>query len=575
MRGDLLTLGSVAVLAASSAFARRGSSATLRPVAALYVDRERGPYAHLPGVTAYGIAEDATTYNGPVSCVLHPPCGHWGNYSAKAHDDGHTGPIAVAQVRRWGGVLEHPRRSKLWKACDMPLPGEPPDSFGGYTLLVDQHDWGHPAQKATWLYVVGVAPENLPAFPPHLDPPPATVPGRVSRGVVERMAKSKRHLTPPLFAAWLVELARRAKRPAGSSARTGGLPAHLAEEARYYVEILDRAMKRWGVDPLTESADFMEHESELERLFHPNLLGFGNQRIVIASSDPAVVIKLDPQGMGNQDESAFWRDAGPQTRSILVPVLQGDPDGRWLLMERVKPLRVTTRASDVAFQDLIDRARVLGLTDVNVENVSSDFRILDYAEPITSVGSPSRVRVRRGGEMSAKPAGSRAFRGQDLRARLVAILEDYVDIHLALDADALNDLISRFGEAGATFLASGSQRLVFDLGDGTVGKVDYDVDATANGLEAKNWKTWRAVRPLLCPVLYTSPGDRLLVMPFAESITEPASGKPPVKSRVKKMEAAMQTFGPGGVYLFDYDFDLNWGWYNDGPVLLDYAQESE
>ena len=64
-------------------------------------------------------------------------------------------------------------------------------------------------------------------------------------------------------------------------------------------------------------------------------------------------------------------------------------------------------------------------------------------------------------------------------------------------------------------------------------------------------------------------------MPFAESITEPASGKPPVKSRVKKMEAAMRTFGPDGVYLSDGDFELNWGWYNGGPVLLDYAQEPE
>ncbi len=154
-------------------------------------------------------------------------------------------------------------------------------------------------------------------------------------------------------------------------------------------------------------------------------------------------------------------------------------------------------------------------------------------------------------------------------------VEDYADIHLAHDPTAVADLIARFGEVGASFLASGIQRIVFDLHDGTVGKVDYDPDAAANHLELNNGLTWRAVRPLLCPILYTSPDARLLIMPFAESITEPASGKPPIKNRVKKMEAAMQIFGPDGIYLHDGDFESNWGWYNGGPVLLDYAQEPE
>jgi len=181
----------------------------MRQVAALYVDLERGPYSLLPGVTPWGIHQDATLYAGSHPVVAHPPCGHWGRYHHKSHDNGATGPIAVAQVRRHSGVLEHPKDSKLWRFCDMPQPGEPPDRFGGWSIRINQCDWGHIAQKRTWLYIVGTG--NLPPIPP-----PVVLDrslyyrkpsGRWS-SPVERMTKSKRHLTPPRLADWLVELAR-------------------------------------------------------------------------------------------------------------------------------------------------------------------------------------------------------------------------------------------------------------------------------------------------------------------------------------------------------------------------------
>ncbi len=173
-------------------------------IAALYVDSKRGLY---PSWVPYGLidvwdeARDATKYPGPHPVIAHPPCGHWGRYSQKAHDDGHTGPIAVAQVRRWGGVLEHPKDSKLWKICGIPKPGEMPDEWGGYSILVEQGDFGHRAQKPTWLYIVGT--REIPPMPPRR-PPPADI-GRW-RGQIEVMPKSQRHLTPRAFAEWLIDL---------------------------------------------------------------------------------------------------------------------------------------------------------------------------------------------------------------------------------------------------------------------------------------------------------------------------------------------------------------------------------
>jgi hypothetical protein len=184
-------------------------------VAALYVSRH-GPYMGMTDVDPWTIERDATKYAGPWPVVAHPPCSHWGRYHQKAHDDGRTGPVAVEQVRRWGGILEHPRDSKLWNACAMAYPGGLPDGFGGYTVAVNQCDWGHPARKPTWLYVVGCPPARLPPMPPpgreqYRPPCPSG-----ARGICERLSTGQRQLTPPAFAAWLVAVARSVRLPAAA-----------------------------------------------------------------------------------------------------------------------------------------------------------------------------------------------------------------------------------------------------------------------------------------------------------------------------------------------------------------------
>lgn len=178
-------------------------------IAALYVDSRRGPYPHIEGVDCWDEARDATLYDGPYPVVCHPPCGHYGRYHQRCKDDGHTGPIAVAQVRKFGGVLKQPRHSKLWTLCSIPKPGAAPDEFGGYSIDIEQGDWGHRAQKGTWLYVVGCHPGNLPLIPPRRPPPVMPASAGKTRGILELMSKTSRHLTPPAFAEWLVDVARR------------------------------------------------------------------------------------------------------------------------------------------------------------------------------------------------------------------------------------------------------------------------------------------------------------------------------------------------------------------------------
>lgn len=131
-------------------------------------------------------------------------------------------PIAVGQVRRLGGVLEHPAHSQLWKHCNLPLPDAPPDEYGGRTIEVAQCDWGHVARKRTWLYYVGCNPFTL-SWPTHREPTHWISGGRGREGKkrnttpvppgIKVCSAQQRRRTPPAFAEWLVSLARQARKP--------------------------------------------------------------------------------------------------------------------------------------------------------------------------------------------------------------------------------------------------------------------------------------------------------------------------------------------------------------------------
>jgi hypothetical protein len=191
----------------------------VQAVAALYVDR-RGPYPKLPGVDCWDAGRDARRYAGPWPVVAHPPCTHYGRvrHLGKVQDSD-CAPIAVEQVRRFGGVLEHPAHSKLWEHCGLPLPGAPTGLFWDYTVEVDQVEWGHACRKRTWLYLVGVPREALerPPFPGRM-PTHWCSGGRtkssrsgspIPPGIKAASAQIKRR-TPPLFAEYLIRLARAA-----------------------------------------------------------------------------------------------------------------------------------------------------------------------------------------------------------------------------------------------------------------------------------------------------------------------------------------------------------------------------
>lgn len=180
----------------------------LRTVAALYID-PLGPYPTLPGVECWDERRDAKTYPGPHPVVAHPPCGPWSRLRHLSRfQDPECALVAVDQVRRWGGVLEHPDGSRLFRVCQLPLPGGLPDAHGGWSVAVDQVSWGHKAQKRTLLYVVGTHPSAVRlrtgGTPTHL----VTTCRRGEARSLPTLSAAARRRTPIEFAEFLVAIAR-------------------------------------------------------------------------------------------------------------------------------------------------------------------------------------------------------------------------------------------------------------------------------------------------------------------------------------------------------------------------------
>lgn len=174
-------------------------------VAVLFA-RADSVYRHIDGCDVWDMARDARKFRGGAAVVAHPPCRAWGRLRGMAkprEDEKDLALFAVEKVRACGGVLEHPAASTLWGAAALPKPGAGRDKFGGFSVAVNQSDFGHRARKATWLYCCGIEPDAVPAVPAQMG---------LEFTVVELLPKWEREATPRMFAEWLVDLASRCGR---------------------------------------------------------------------------------------------------------------------------------------------------------------------------------------------------------------------------------------------------------------------------------------------------------------------------------------------------------------------------
>jgi hypothetical protein len=194
-------------------------TAVARPVAVLFA-RADSHYKALPGCNV-GQGARRATLAGRLSgrrASAVPGLGVLRHFAKPEPGERGLAFLAVEQVQRYGGALEHPAGSTLWRAARLPLPME--RNGLGWTLPISQWWFGHRAEKSTWLYIVGVDPERIPPLPIVLGEATHVCCGcgrrlngrRVRKGEPgwrPEVTKAERELTPSALAAWLVELARR------------------------------------------------------------------------------------------------------------------------------------------------------------------------------------------------------------------------------------------------------------------------------------------------------------------------------------------------------------------------------
>lgn len=189
----------------------------MNQVAILYA-RQDSHYKAIPGCDVWDSVRDATKWRGGSPVIAHPPCRMWGRlrqFSKPRPGEQWMALDSVGFVRRWGGVLEHPAESTLWAAARLPRPGAGKDRFGGWTLAIEQFHWGHRAEKATWLYIVGCEPEDLPAMPRREGRATHCVRPTKSYPRLPSITKAEREHTPPELGQWLRRLVELCTKRAG------------------------------------------------------------------------------------------------------------------------------------------------------------------------------------------------------------------------------------------------------------------------------------------------------------------------------------------------------------------------
>lgn len=199
-------------------------------IAALFVATD-GCYFGLPNVDPYDAQRDARLYAGPHPVVAHPPCQRWGRFwgggpmlagtpkqKIKGDDEG-CFASALASVRRWGGVLEHPEASAAWAHFGLAAPPKwggwhVADFVGGWTCCVEQGHYGHLARKATWLYAFGTGLPSLvwgkSSSGMRMDEDFHSTEERrrfIRRGTVSRLSRRERSATPLRFRDELIAMA--------------------------------------------------------------------------------------------------------------------------------------------------------------------------------------------------------------------------------------------------------------------------------------------------------------------------------------------------------------------------------
>lgn len=157
----------------------------------------------------YDLERNALTFNDNRVIIAHPPCRLWGRLykqSTAPPEEKQTAIFSINKIRQNGGVLEHPAGSKLWQTMELPTDSKT-DKYGGFTISVNQHWFGHRAEKRTWLYICGIDRKDLPVIPVNFNAVTHVITKcRKHANYKKEVSRKERESTPKEFASWLINL---------------------------------------------------------------------------------------------------------------------------------------------------------------------------------------------------------------------------------------------------------------------------------------------------------------------------------------------------------------------------------
>ena len=126
----------------------------------------RSNYKKVPGFDVYDLERDALNYTGSSPAIFHPPCRLWSRLKGLSTAPVYEKYFALASidyVRSFGGIVEHPYDSALWKEVGVLKVGVK-DKFGGFFIVIDQFNFGYYTRKRTGLYIVGCEYKDIPQY---------------------------------------------------------------------------------------------------------------------------------------------------------------------------------------------------------------------------------------------------------------------------------------------------------------------------------------------------------------------------------------------------------------------------
>ncbi len=160
----------------------------LLPISVLCTS-ELTSYLQLPYVFPWDIKMDAYKFNNSFPVITHAPCAQWSKMKAFSKVNMKEKDLAFfcyEKVMANGGIFEHPAGSSFFKYI----------GIDKKVLSVNQHWFGFPSQKKTYLFFNKCVPD---CFPISLD---------AIQKTTLQLSQYQRSFTTLTFATWLVNSIR-------------------------------------------------------------------------------------------------------------------------------------------------------------------------------------------------------------------------------------------------------------------------------------------------------------------------------------------------------------------------------